>query len=231
MTDSNITSPGAAESLQRLQRYDREALVRMLHDDIGQSLVAIRSIACALLEQPGIDADQCAELAELIHQSSDSAYRSVYDLMQELRVQELAREDLEPAIERCLGESRLDARRIDFEIQSHDDLGATDEDTRGLMLRSLCNFVNACKRVASAGRLRVQLSRLESQSRYGLRLQMDYAGDADAALLDLERYFDDCRGRIESIGGAFNAELDDPRQFMVRLDFEYLTPAKPDSSR
>jgi glucose-6-phosphate-specific signal transduction histidine kinase len=86
MTESIPADLTTAQSLLRLLESDHQSVVKLLHDDIGQSLVAIRSIAEAILDQDSHQADETGELVDLIKQASNSAYRSAYDLMQELRI-------------------------------------------------------------------------------------------------------------------------------------------------
>ena len=101
MTESMPSDSTLAQTLFRLQKQDHQSMAQFLHDDIGQNLIAIRSFAEAILEQDENSADSTEELIDLIKQATESAYRSTYNLMQELRAQDSARHDISTALEIC----------------------------------------------------------------------------------------------------------------------------------
>ena len=153
---------------QRMLDSEQHSLLRMLHDDLGQNLVAIKSFATAIADQhAGADGDQhgatgndTGELAGMIREAAESAYRSSYDLMQELRAQYLADRPIDDALGDCLEEARLQENGISYDYRVDtalaDDLGVL---TRAFVLRSVRCYANVCKALTDCERISVDLHR------------------------------------------------------------------------
>jgi two-component system sensor histidine kinase UhpB len=225
MTDSIPADLTVAQSLLRLMESDHQSVVRLIHDDIGQSLVAIRSIAEAILDQNGHESDETGELVDLIKQTTDSAYRSAYDLMQELRAQDAASADIPAALEHCLEESRLADKLIDFKIYTPGDVDGLDVATRAFILRNVRCFVNACKQFANGGCITVKIPVNTPESTHRVTLNLIYIGKLELGTQDLDDHFVAMKNRVEAIGGLFLTDLDDTQQLNLSLCFNPLFPA------
>lgn len=201
---------------QRMLDSEQHSLLRMLHDDLGQNLVAIKSFATAIAEQHGATGNDTGELAGMIREAAESAYRSSYDLMQELRAQYLADRAIGDALGACLEEARLRENGIAHEYRVDaalaDDLGVL---TRAFVLRSVRCYANLCKALTDCEHISVDLRRDGDDADHELRLTLEHrARDSlDPAHYSLLSLAD----RLEAIGGKWCLETDDGR-LQMRFD-------------
>ena len=215
MTDTDLHLFDA-DWAQRMLDSEQHSLLRMLHDDLGQNLVAIKSFATAIAEQPGAAGNDTGELAGMIRQAAESAYRSSYDLMQELRAQYLADRPIDAALGACLEEARLRENGIGYDYRVDavlaDDLGVL---TRAFVLRSVRCYANLCKALAGCERISVDLRLDAADADHQLRLILEHrARDSlDPAHYSLLSLAD----RLEAIGGEWCLETDHGR-LQMRFD-------------
>jgi len=83
----------------RIQEGERKRIARELHDDLQQSLAAIRSNLTALLQAPPLPADEVAVLLEETHMLAGAALEATRRSIDELRPQMLEDLGLRPALE------------------------------------------------------------------------------------------------------------------------------------
>jgi len=106
--------------LQRIQRVyetERREWARLLHDDFGQSLAAIKSFAVAIKNSSDTASEE-RELAEIIQSTADELYVCAYDLMSGLRSGFIDEVDLLGGIQLCIENSRLRQKGIEVQVQS-----------------------------------------------------------------------------------------------------------------
>lgn len=224
MTESMPSDSTLAQTLFRLQKLDHQSMAQFLHDDIGQNLIAIRSFAEAILEQDENSADSTEELIDLIKQATESAYRSTYNLMQELRAQDSARHDIATALEICLDESHLRQRNIESVLEVDLQSAALEFNTRAFILRITRSFVNICKRLGAGGRITVSVTSLIAGSEYGVDLNLVYTADLSSIKCDYSDALKSIQDRIEAIGGKFQTKFGDHDGLAMFLSFAPLLP-------
>lgn len=151
-------------------------MIDLLHDDLGQNLVAIRSFAAAIAERFADAGDDTAELAAMIGEAADSAYRRSYDLMQELRAQHGADQELAASLDACLQEARLQENGIESRCHVDPAIGEIDRSTQALLLRNLRGFVSFCKVLGSCARISVDLQPALGRSERQFELVLGYSG-------------------------------------------------------
>ena len=214
MANTDTKQPDANWA-QRMLDSEQHALVRLLHDDLGQNLVAIKSFAAAIAEQhAGADGDT-GELAGMIREAADCAYRSSYDLMQELRAQYLADREIDAALEACLAESRLQENGIDYDCDVQAGLASLDLLTRAFILRGTRCYANLCKALADCQRIKVDLSAASNESGPEILLILEHVGQDS---LDADHYsLMALAGRLEAIGGEMRLQSDG-RRLELRFD-------------
>ena len=208
---NKITGEGCA---QRTLQAEHRSLIRFLHDDLGQNLVAIRSFASIIAERHG-DCKETGELAQIIQDAAQDAYRRSYGLMQELRAQDLADTEIGMALETCLQESG-----IDFEVRVDADPKSLDRDARALVLRSTRCFVNLCKHQGDSRRITLVLRNApDASADYDFELEMTRDGSlesfdrGDISLIALA-------ARIEAVCGDYLLDMDEKKDlFKLRLRF------------
>jgi len=195
-TDTQQTD---ADWAQRMLDSEQHALVRLLHDDLGQNLVAIKSFAAAIAEQhAGSDGDT-GELADMIRDAAESAYRSSYDLMQELRAQYLADRQIGEALEACLAESRLKESGIAYSCDVDPQLLSLESLSRAFILRAVRCYANLCKALDDCQHIAVELRIAGDANDTDLVLTLRHGGrdTLDPVHFSLQAL----DGRLEAIGG------------------------------
>lgn len=163
-------------SAMRLLHAEHQSMIELLHDDLGQNLVAIRSFAAALAERHADAGDDSAELAAMIGDAADSAYRRSYDLMQELRAQHGADRDLTTSFDDCLREARLQEYGIASRYRVDQAVGEIDRSTHALVLRNLRTFISFCRALGACEQISVDLQPALGRSDRQLELVLRYGG-------------------------------------------------------
>ena len=167
---------GTGCNAMRMLHAEQQSLIELLHDDLGQNLVAIRSFSAAIAERYADDGGDTAELATMINEAAEAAYRRSYDLMQELRAQQSADEDLATAVGECLREARLQERDIVALYRIDAEIDELDRATRALVLRNVRGFANLCKSLGDCERVSITLQPALGKSDRLLQLALGYAG-------------------------------------------------------
>ena len=215
MANADISSLDA-DWAQRMLDSEQHSLVRLLHDDLGQNLVAIKSFATAIADQhAGADGDT-GELAGMIREAAELAYRSSYDLMQELRAQYLADREIVAALDACLEESRLKENGIAYACKVDSALADLGEFSRAFVLRSVRCYANLCKSLADCEQISLDL-RVADDDRPELVLILEHNGSQtlDPAHFSLLALAD----RLEAIAGKMDIDVDGKR---IELRFDRL---------
>lgn len=204
------------QSALKLLKVEHRALVDWLHDDLAQNLVAIKSFAAAIIEQNRERADDTAEIADIIKQAADNAYRAAYDLMQELRAQDGADEITTDAISTCLIDARLKEKNIAYRLHVDSDLDALDNFTKAVILRSVQTFINYSKQCTETPCMIISLTALSQATRYKVELRLSHQGEFEIAPEDAPA-IRALRERVEAIGGEVVIETNDKDRLDLRL--------------
>ncbi len=194
---------------------EQHALVRLLHDDLGQNLVAIKSFAAAIAEQHACADGDTEELAGMIREAAESAYRSSYDLMQELRAQSLADREIGAALEVCLAESRLKENGIAYNCDVQTETANLGPSTRAFILRAVRCYANLCKTLADCQRITLELRTAETEGTPEILLILEHGGQdsLDPAHFSLQALGD----RLEAIAGEMRLDAAN-RRLELRFD-------------
>jgi len=195
----------------RLLKTEHEALVHWLHDDLGQNLIAIKSFSAAIKEQSDRD-DDTQELASFIIDAAESAFRSTYDLMQELRAEQLASQPLKHALSQCVQESGLKEKGITCEVDIDSLIGELNYAGKSIILRSVREFINRCKLIESISNIRVSLHQHSD-----LELRLEHNGPANCHEGDA---FECLEKRINAIYGEMSISTTPDDKFILSLKFD-----------
>lgn len=219
MPEANSQSNATNEqSALRLLETEHRALVRWLHDDLAQNLVAIKSFAAAIIEQNNTRTDDTAEIAEIIKQAASDAYRAAYDLMQELRAQDAADQATTLALSTCIEEARLDEKNIQHRLHIDSNLEDLDNFTKASILRSLRTFINYSKQSKQTPRMIIGLHVLSHDAEHELELRLSHQGEFEIAPNDAPA-IRALRERIEAVGGKVIIETNDKDSLHLKLRF------------
>ncbi|WP_051377707.1 histidine kinase [Derxia gummosa] len=104
-----------AHGTERRIEEERAAIARELHDELGQQITAVRSLALVLEKRVGTDADSAAA-AKLIGETAAQMYTSVHELIPRLRPLALDRFGLVDALGDLVDDLRLANPGIGFEF-------------------------------------------------------------------------------------------------------------------
>lgn len=222
MTSTDAKKLSTSHWARRLLASEQQSMVKLLHDDLGQNLVAIKSFAAAIVEQHGEADGDTGELAGMIREAADAAYRSSYDLMQELRAQDYADRKIDEALEICLREARLKENGIDYQCRIDPSVGPLDEDTRALILRNVRSYANFCKSLQACEGFSLDLRPGNENGGSALELTLVQSGKFDS--LNREDFTLVSLGeRMSAIGGDMSLEASgDRNRITLHLRFEPL---------
>jgi glucose-6-phosphate-specific signal transduction histidine kinase len=209
------------KSVLKLLNTEHRELVRWLHDDLAQNLVAIKSFATAIIDQNKDQADDTAEIADIIKQAANDAYRAVYDLMQELRAQEGADEVTSIAISACLKEARLSEKHIEYQLNIDPELEDLDNFTKSVILRSLRTFINYSKLSKKPPRLIIDLKAASHNARHKIEMRLNHQGGFEIAADEAPGISALCE-RIKAIGGEALIEINGSDSIQLKLSFDPL---------
>jgi glucose-6-phosphate-specific signal transduction histidine kinase len=201
---------------------DHRALIDMLHDELGQNLVAIRSFAAAIAEQHAEADNDTAEIAAMINDAADSAYRRCYHLMQELRAQHAADQEMSPGLDECLREARLQENNIGSQFRIDPAVGELDPTTRAFVLRNVRCFANYARTLGVCKQVSVELRPALGNSDRLLDLFLGYSGKFDK--LDCEDLsLRSITERTDAIGGEILVGCNAAQgEFTLQLYFDPL---------
>ena len=113
-----------AEAVQSRVEDERRQIAQELHDETGQSITAIRSMALALTRRAGAGDESVREAAQLIADTAAKLYAAMHDLIPRLRPPSLDTLDLAAALEERVSAWRREQPQIVFALT----LGALPED-------------------------------------------------------------------------------------------------------
>ncbi len=214
------------QSAHRLLIAEHQNLVHWLHDDLGQNLVAIKSFTEAIIEQDKDTADDTTELANLIKQTANVAFRATYDLMQELRAQDTADQAISAALTNCLEDARLKENEIQYQLNVDTDLNDLDYFTKAVILRSVRTFINFSRQVQTPPRLSISLGHAGPQKKpFALELRLVHQGELDI-LPGQAPSLEAMEKRIDAIGGVMALETNNRNYLNLNL---LLNPLPVDS--
>jgi two-component system sensor histidine kinase UhpB len=117
-----------AEAVQSRVEDERRQIAQELHDETGQSITAIRSMALALTHRAGSGDPHVRDTAQLIADTAGKLYAATHELIPRLRPPNLDALDLAAALEDRVAGWRREQPQIEFTLRLIDvpeDLGET----------------------------------------------------------------------------------------------------------
>ena len=146
------------QSLHRRIEDERSAIARELHDEMGQSLTAMRSIAAALAQSPDLQGKPGAAAARLLFDTAGSTFDAMHRLIPRLRPAQLDDIGLANAM-RDLATSLQQANPgLRIELQLAASIKGVDTDVETCAYRILQEALTNVVRHAGASQVRVSLS-------------------------------------------------------------------------
>jgi glucose-6-phosphate-specific signal transduction histidine kinase len=141
----------------RIQEQERRDLARELHDELGQTLNAIKIDAVTLRDGEGRRVAAVRAGAEAIVAATDRTQRTVRDMTRRLRPAGLDELGLVAALEDCVEGWRRRLPAVEFDLMLADDIGELDEATNITLYRLVQEGLTNVAKHAAASRVEVVL--------------------------------------------------------------------------
>ena len=145
--------------IQARIEQERGAIARELHDEMGQSVTAIKSLALSIAQRSGAPGDAAREAALAIAQTSDHLYQVVHAILPRLRPLALDQFGLADALEDLLGDWRQQHPAIVFDLRVHDLPEAIGDAVATAAYRIVQEAVTNSLRHARARRIAIDVRR------------------------------------------------------------------------
>lgn len=193
-----------SQQLIRLQEEERKSLARDLHDELGQSLTAIRVDGSTLLEMSRTDFPAARESAQAIVDVTHHVIHQIRAMLQRLRPEVLDGLGLRAALNEMLSSWRQRNNSVTCIIKLSDAIDSMDETANITAYRVVQESLTNIARHAAARRVEVSVRRLLGGSD-GCMLEIMVADDGKG--FDAENLqgfgLSGMRERVEGMGGTF----------------------------
>jgi signal transduction histidine kinase len=191
-----------------VQEEERRRLARELHDELGQTLNAIRLDALSMHD----------DAARRIATNADRVYRAAGDLVRNLRPPALDELGLAPALEACVARWRESSPRPAVQLSVGgriDDLGEMLNIT---LYRIVQEALTNCVRHADAANLAIDLTRAPEGGNVYLEIRDDGAG-FDTGATAMGGGLAGMRERVALLDGQFELLSAPGRGVTIRVEF------------
>jgi two-component system sensor histidine kinase UhpB len=187
------------QALHRRIEDERSAIARELHDEMGQSLTAIRSIAAALAQSPDLKGKPGADAARLLFETAGSTFDAMHRLIPRLRPVQLEEIGLANAV-RDLASSLQQANPgLRIELQLPPAIEGVDAEVETCAYRILQEALTNVVRHAGASTARIAL--LTDDGKLRLTVSDNGRGAADPFSRAGHYGVRGMRERAEALGG------------------------------
>jgi len=143
-------------NILRLYESDRKEWERLLHDQFGQSLAAIKSFSVGI--QSSTDLTEIKDISDIIISAADELYISSYDMMRSLRSGFMQDSELTDAIKVCIDNSRLSQSGVKVEFDHSGDLSSLGDLLNVAILRIIQEILVNLSRFANPVKSNIHLS-------------------------------------------------------------------------
>jgi two-component system sensor histidine kinase UhpB len=178
---------------------ERKRLARELHDELGQSVTAIRLIAATIERGGALPADQGASRIDAI---AASIYDSVHRIVRELRPAALEQQDLRAALQDIARDWRTHHPDIEFDLRLEGDLSDLGEEPMLAVFRSVQEALTNVAKHAAARKVTLEVVRGEAALDVAV---VDDGTTRAAGFGGSGRGLGGMRERIAALGGRLEA--------------------------
>ncbi len=209
---------------------ERAALARELHDELGQSLTAIRSIAKSMAQHPDVAGGPLERHVQMLFDTAGMTSDAMHRMIPRLRPIQLEGMGLVDAVRDLLTDTQLKNPELRLELAAGDQLPPLDDALELTAYRIVQEALTNVVRHAGASRAHVEIA-LEGTT---LRLTIADNGKGAATLVREGHY--GVRGmqeRAEAHGGSirFGAGPDGGLEVQVNLPLGSESKGKPEGSK
>ena len=189
-----------AREIQARIEEERRLLARELHDELGQIVTAIRSIAASI--ESGALTDGAAKRVKMIEELAVRLHEGMRDLVPRLRPLALDELGLAEALRDLVDDHQAHHGALAFELTTSGELGAVPGELAIALYRVVQESLTNVVKHAHATRCLIRLAARDDE--ISLTVEDDGRGVAEADLAKAGRFgVRGMRERIESLGGTF----------------------------
>ena len=159
MLKLSVDKRNLARSMLQMQEDVRYEVARELHDEIGQSITAVRVIASAMLGVQDVAPDFYRQSAESISDVAAKMYESAHALMYSLRPIVLDTLGFESAIQSCIHASGLSHVGVDVNLDVEGELETMDQLVQLTLFRIVQEGLTNIAKYAKASTVDIKIIR------------------------------------------------------------------------
>ncbi len=170
VADSITAQKAASEAHRRLQENreftqmirdhveeERRTIARELHDELGQSITAIKSMGLSIVQRTASDEQRVTEAARLIVDTAGRMYDAVHEMIPRLRPFALDAFGLADALRDLVAEWRTRRPELDLQLSVDEPMPALSDALTTCAFRVVQESLNNALRHAAAGRIEVSV--------------------------------------------------------------------------
>jgi two-component system sensor histidine kinase UhpB len=207
--------------LQLIQRHiedERRTLAHELHDEIGQSLTAIKTIATTLASRTRDRFPELHDPARMVVDVSGQMYDAMHGLVRRLRPLVLDKLGLQAALQELVDSQRERHPELSITLATHGDLSRVSPEVAIVAYRIAQESLTNVVRHAAATEAQV---RVEVNDKLALSVRDNGRGPRQSPDAHNESFgLIGMRERAESLGGSFHWQDDDGMCVAVSLPLQ-----------
>ena len=148
-----------AQKLVEVEEDERRALARELHDELGQSITAVKSLATVITASAGKDYNEIRSLANSIIDLSGQLYEVVNNIMQRLRPDIIDGLDFSESIRNCIVRSQLETAGVNCTLEYSGNINNLEEVLKVTIYRIVQECLTNISKHAMASNVSVKIHR------------------------------------------------------------------------
>lgn len=148
-----------AQHLVAVQEEERRNLSRELHDELGQSITAVKSLATAITVKSGSGYSEVRSLGNSIIDLSGRLYDVVNTLMRQLRPDILDSLGFEATINSCIDNSQLEKTGVNCKLKIIGEIDNLDELVQITVYRIIQECLTNISKYAMASNINIEIKR------------------------------------------------------------------------
>ena len=176
-----------AQRLVEVQEDERRNLARELHDELGQSITAVKSLAKAITATTGDTYSEVRSLGNSIIDLSGRLYDVVNNIMQRLRPDVMDSSiGFESTIRSCVTRSQLEKTGVNVDVKIHGNINDLDEVVKITVYRIIQEALTNISKYAMASNVEILLRRKKGIRNSRLAPSMQFHPDCMQLITNLK---------------------------------------------
>jgi glucose-6-phosphate-specific signal transduction histidine kinase len=155
-----------AQSLVEVEEDERRALARELHDELGQSITAVRSLATVITASADKNDNEITSLASSIIDLSGQLYDVVNNIMQRLRPDIIDSLDFSESIRNCIVRSQLETAGVNCTLDYSGNINNLEDILKVTIYRIVQECLTNISKHAMASNVSIKIHRGTDEGNY-----------------------------------------------------------------